>query len=100
MDEQVYELLLQDFKPKVMLCRPRHIPRKARFPVVDAHNHLFKETKPEEMIEEMDRVGVRVFITPPGYRLFYRSVYQPLSRQIQMFYNVRFLMLPGRCAHP
>jgi predicted TIM-barrel fold metal-dependent hydrolase len=98
MDEQVYELLLQDFKPKVMLLRPRHVPPKARFPVVDAHNHLFTETTPEEMIREMDQVGVRVFINVTGNTqfTFVQSGYTYLPRDIGNFIDRYISLFPDR----
>lgn len=56
------ELLLKDFKPERELKTPVNIPRKPRFPVIDAHNHLFAEMPPEKMIEIMDACGVEAFI--------------------------------------
>jgi predicted TIM-barrel fold metal-dependent hydrolase len=36
------DLLLKDFKPKTALVTEDHIPQRAKFPVVDIHNHLGK----------------------------------------------------------
>ena len=47
-------------------ARPAHIPEKARFPVIDAHNHLFADMPAEEMTRIMDAVGVRVFLNLTG----------------------------------
>lgn len=55
-------MLLKAYKPKCGLRRSVNIPRKPRFPVIDAHNHLFAEMPPGEMIEIMDACGVAAFI--------------------------------------
>jgi len=34
------DLLLKDFKPRTVLVTEEHIPSRAKFPVVDIHNHL------------------------------------------------------------
>ena len=34
------DLLLKDFKPRSALVTEDNTPESARFPVVDAHNHL------------------------------------------------------------
>lgn len=60
------DLLLRDFKPEPMLKRPAHIPERAKFPVIDAHNHLFGEIPPLEMLRVMDEVGVRTFVNVSG----------------------------------
>lgn len=59
-------ILLKDFKPKSMLKCLSHIPEKARYPVIDAHNHLFGDNPAHKFIEVMDQVGVRVFINVSG----------------------------------
>ena len=56
------ELLLSEFKPRSLLKVPEHVPEQARFPVIDAHNHLFGDVPPEEMIRVMDEVGVALFV--------------------------------------
>ncbi len=98
MNEQADKLLLRDFKPKVMLKRPRHVPQRAQFPVVDAHNHLFTETKPEEMIREMDQAGVHVFINVTGNTrfTFVHSGYTYLPRDIGYFIDRYISPFPDR----
>jgi len=49
-----------------MLKRPDNTPQRARFPVVDAHNHLFGDLPPDEMLRVMDEVGVRTFVNTTG----------------------------------
>jgi hypothetical protein len=34
------DLLLKDFKPKTALVTEDHTPQRARFPLIDFHNHL------------------------------------------------------------
>jgi predicted TIM-barrel fold metal-dependent hydrolase len=55
-----------DYRPETLLKRPAHVPDKARFPVIDAHNHLFADMPPDEMIRIMDATGVRVFLNVTG----------------------------------
>ena len=54
------EVLLKDFRPKCLLNVASHVPEQARFPVIDAHNHLFGDLPAEKLIEVMDAVGVRM----------------------------------------
>jgi predicted TIM-barrel fold metal-dependent hydrolase len=49
-----------------LLRRPAHIPAKARFPVIDAHNHLFADMPADAMRDVMDAVGVRIFVNVTG----------------------------------
>jgi predicted TIM-barrel fold metal-dependent hydrolase len=60
------ELLLREFHPRSLLVRPERVPRRARFPVIDAHNHLFGDTAAEEMLRVMDEVGVALFLNVTG----------------------------------
>ena len=55
-----------DYRPKPLLKRPVHVPEKARFPVIDAHNHLFADMPAEQMVAVMDAVGVKVFMNLTG----------------------------------
>jgi hypothetical protein len=60
------ELSLREFKPKSLLRVPEHLPEKARYPVVDAHNHLFGDRPAAEMLAAMDAAGVAVFLNVTG----------------------------------
>ncbi len=53
-------------QPEPLLVRPRHVPEKARFPVIDAHNHLFADMPSDQMVRVMDAVGVRLFLNLTG----------------------------------
>lgn len=56
------DLLLKDYKPEKVLKTPVNIPLKPRFPVIDAHNHLFAEMPPDKMVDVMDACGVKSFM--------------------------------------
>jgi predicted TIM-barrel fold metal-dependent hydrolase len=68
-------LLLTDFQPRSMLRVAETPVEKARFPVVDAHTHLTSARRagdarflaaPEELLEVMDRRGLRTMINLTG----------------------------------
>ena len=56
------EVLLKDYRPRCLLNLPSHVPQTARFPVIDAHNHLFGERSAEDLISVMDAVGVKLWV--------------------------------------
>lgn len=60
------DLLLKEYHPEPMLKRLAHLPEQAKYPVIDAHNHLFGDLSPEEMLAVMDAVGVRTFVNVTG----------------------------------
>ena len=60
------ELTLREFKPKPLLRTAEHIPEKARFPAIDAHNHLFGEAPAAQLLRAMDAAGVAVFVNVTG----------------------------------
>ena len=66
MANHVDEVYLKDFRPESLLRVAENIPEKARFPVIDAHNHLFGELPAETLIDIMDAVGVRVWVNVTG----------------------------------
>lgn len=51
------DLHLCDFSPRSMLVTPVHAIEKARFPVIDYHNHLDAQ-RPEDVLRTMDACGV------------------------------------------
>lgn len=59
-------LLLNDYHPRALLRRPDNTPQQARFPVIDAHNHLFGDLPAESLLSVMDAVGVRTFVNVSG----------------------------------
>src|SRR6266545_112470 len=40
MNESLHNLPLREYRPRAMLRAPRHHVDRARFPAIDAHNHL------------------------------------------------------------
>ena len=90
--------MLKDFNPKIMLSEKKNIPMKGRFPVIDAHNHLFTETDPAEMIDEMDQAGVKTFINLTGNTSFsfVESGYTYKMRDIGVFMDRYMQPYPSR----
>jgi predicted TIM-barrel fold metal-dependent hydrolase len=69
--QKMGDLLLQDFLPEPTLMVPQHDVRRAKFPVVDAHNHLGKwrgnwATDPQKAVAVMDECGIRTIINLDG----------------------------------
>lgn len=50
----------------VLTRLPDNTPERAKFPVIDAHNHLFGDASAEELMAAMDAVGVRTFLNLTG----------------------------------
>jgi predicted TIM-barrel fold metal-dependent hydrolase len=94
------ELLLKDYRPKCLLNVPAHIPPKARFPVIDAHNHLFGELPPEKLIEVMDAVGVKVWVNVTGNTTMplENNTYTIARRDLSCFLDNYVRAYPGRFA--
>ena len=93
-------LLLKDFKPRSLLVHDEHIPAKAKYPVIDTHNHLFGDVDPEEMIRIMDNVGVKLFINVTGNTQFTFVVegYSGKPRDIEWYLKRYVYKYPGRFA--
>jgi hypothetical protein len=73
-----------------LLRRPARPPiERARYPIVDAHNHLFGDTTAEEMIAIMDAVGVETFINVTGNCLLPVESGGYAIRQVRRLYDVR-----------
>jgi hypothetical protein len=49
-----------------LLRRLVHVPERARFPAIDAHNHLFGDPSAEQMLAAMDACGVETFVNVTG----------------------------------
>ncbi len=56
-------------KSNCYLFREEHIPEKAAFAVIDAHNHMWGRQSAETMVEVMDCVGVVSYcnLTPEAW---------------------------------
>ncbi len=71
--EQRKALLLRDFKPKSMLHAPVHNVDRARFPVLDVHQHVNdamaagrEHIPPARVIEIMDRCNIQKIVILTG----------------------------------
>ena len=65
------DLLLDEFQPIPMLRVAEHRVERPRFPVIDAHNHLWdsweKQNRPvSELLDLLDGVGVQVYVDLDG----------------------------------
>jgi len=52
--------------PPSLLALPSHAPEQGRYPVIDAHNHLFGDPPAAEIVQAMDACGVRLFLNVTG----------------------------------
>jgi hypothetical protein len=66
-------LLLKDFDPKPMLHTAVHETPRAKFPVIDVHNHVNdpggvhgEEIAPAEVVRRMDRANVQKIVILTG----------------------------------
>lgn len=94
------EVLLKDFRPDCLLEVASHVPQQARFPVIDAHNHLFGELPAEKLIEVMDAVGVRVWVNVTGNTTMplENNTYTIARRDLDCFLDSYVKRYPGRFA--
>ena len=88
------------FNPQPLLKRPAHIPECARFPVIDAHNHLFGNYSADEMVTVMDQVGVRTFVNVTGNAIlpYVNNTYTVQKRDVAIYFNDFVKPHPGRFA--
>lgn len=94
------DLLVREFKPKSLLNLEDNTPQQARFPVIDAHTHLFGDVPPSELVGAMDESGVRVFLNVTGnVRLPYdESGYTIERRDLEVYLDTYCRPHPGRFA--
>lgn len=94
------EVLLKDYRPVCLLSVPSHVPERARFPVIDAHNHLFGEMPAEKLIEVMDAVGVQVWVNVTGNTTLplVGNTYTIARRPLDFFIEHYVQRFPGRFA--
>ena len=75
---------LDKFRPVSKLCVPEHIITKAKYPVIDAHNHLAPNnhvgvtTTAEELIAKMEEFNIRMIVDLDG------KLGEAGERQLQM----------------
>jgi predicted TIM-barrel fold metal-dependent hydrolase len=72
-DERLQDLPLREFRPRSSLRLPEHHVPRARFPVVDAHNHLGRWltegwSAPDvgELLDVMDACGIETIVNLDG----------------------------------
>ena len=94
------EVLLKDYRPQCLLKVAEHIPQQARFPVVDAHNHLFGDLPADKLIELMDAVGVETWINVTGNTTMplVNNTYSIARRGLECFVENYVQRYPGRFA--
>jgi hypothetical protein len=94
------DLPLRGFKPKSLLRVPEHLPEKARYPVIDAHNHLFGDRPAAEMLAAMDAAGVAVFLNVTGNVSlpFDETGYSIRRRELGVYLDGYVRPHPGRFA--
>lgn len=62
-----HELSLREFQPRTALVTEDHTPSRARYPVVDAHNHLRRALDdPAELLELMAALNVHAIVDLDG----------------------------------
>src|SRR5450755_678193 len=55
------DLRLSDYHPRSMLVSPEHEVRRAKFPVIDYHNHLDAQD-PQQVLQIMDECGIELIV--------------------------------------
>jgi predicted TIM-barrel fold metal-dependent hydrolase len=100
MADPIPDVLLKDFKPEVLLRVAEHVPQQARFPTIDAHNHLFGDLPAEKLIQVMDAVGVRTWVNVTGNTTLptVNNTYTIARRDIGVFLDDYVRRYPGRFA--
>ena len=80
------------------LVRPEHIPDKAAFPVIDAHNHLWGDYDVPRIIEVMDAVGLAAYadLTANLHLSFGGGGYTVSPAPIEDFFDNCAALAPGR----
>jgi predicted TIM-barrel fold metal-dependent hydrolase len=94
------QVLLKDFRPKSLLNVAARIPEAAKFPVIDAHNHLFGDLPTERLVEVMDAVGVRQWVNVTGNVTMplVNNTYTIARRDFSVFAEGYIERYPGRFA--
>jgi predicted TIM-barrel fold metal-dependent hydrolase len=83
---------------KRYLFTPEHIPEKPRFPVIDAHNHLWGNWQIDKVVKTMDEVGVVSFcdVTANVKIAFEEGGYKIRNGSIDDFFKYCSEKYPGR----
>lgn len=83
---------------KSFLVKENNIPEKARFPVIDAHNHLWGSRELDRHVETMDAVGIVSYSDLTGNVIikFVDGGYTIESGDISVFFESCEKSWPGR----
>ena len=83
---------------KTYLIKTDHIPLKAAFPVIDAHNHLWGDWQVEKVLRTMDETGIACYcdLTSNVHIEFSGGGYVIKSGNIHDFFNNCVLRYPNR----
>ena len=86
------------FNPEPMLNVPVNAPDKAKYPVVDLHNHLWGDVSAETLIEIMDSVGVKAYnnLTGNAYLSLKDNCYSIAKRPLANYIRDYVRKYPGR----
>ena len=86
------------FWPRCQLATPEHIPVKARFPVIDAHNHFWDYKDLEPVVAVMDEVGVQLYVNLTGNTnlFFAKGDFGIEPRNFAVFRDQALRPYPGR----
>ena len=91
---------LRDYRPEPLLKRPDNTPERAKYPVIDAHNHLFGDYSAEQLLGVMDAVGIRAWVNVSGNTTlpYENNCYTIKRRDIDVFMDGYVKAHPGRFA--
>ena len=81
-----------------LLNAESHLPKRARYPVVDFHNHLFAAMDGGDLVQVMDEVGVAVFNNVSGNAVlpYVDNAYTIQRVDFSDFANNHIERFPGR----
>lgn len=96
----IKDVLLTEFRPRCQLKVEEHEPQRAKFPVIDAHNHLFGVQPAERMVEVMDAVGVDLWLNVTGNVTLplENNTYTIAKQSLDVFLRDYVERFPGRFA--
>ena len=94
------DVLLTEFRPKCQLKVESHEPRRPKFPVIDAHNHLFAAVPAERLVAVMDEAGVDLWLNVSGNATIpiVNNTYTIARQSLDIFMRDYVQRYPGRFA--
>jgi len=95
---------------KIYLFKEDHIPEKAAFPVIDAHNHLWGNWQTDRVIQTMNAVGiagfcdvtgnVRIEFSKGGYTIKEGDIYDFIRNCVEAYPGRFYCFTMSSFAHP